>query len=49
MESMDIQIVDSADLPKEPAAPNKKIIVMLGMLVGIIISVIFSLLIYKRR
>ena len=39
-DSMDIQIIDAADLPKEdmPAKPNKKIIVVIGFVLGIMIS-----------
>ena len=38
MESMDIQIIDPADLPDEdkPAAPNKKLIILLGFVIGIL-------------
>ena len=43
MESMDIQIIDAANLPDEnkPSAPKKKIITMIGFLLGIIISFIY--------
>lgn len=39
-DSMDIQIIDAADLPKEdmPAKPNKKLIVAIGFVLGIMIS-----------
>ena len=36
-DSMDIQIIDAADLPKEdmPAKPNKKLIVVIGFVLGL--------------
>lgn len=51
MESMDIQIVDPANLPDEdkPSGPNKALITFLGLLVGIVVSVIYSLIDYKRN
>lgn len=50
-DSMDIQIIDAADLPKEdmPAKPNKKIIVVIGFVLGIIISFGYTLYNYSRR
>lgn len=50
MESMDIQIVDPANLPREdnPTWPKKKIITLVGMVVGIFVSLGYSLLIYRR-
>ena len=50
-DSMDIQIIDAADLPKEdmPAKPNKKIIVVIGFILGIIISLGYILYSYSRR
>lgn len=50
-DSMDIQIIDAADLPKEdmPAKPNKKIIVMIGFVLGIMISFGYTLYNYSRR
>lgn len=50
-DSMDIQIIDAADLPKEdmPAKPNKKIIVAIGFVLGIIISFGYTLYNYSRR
>lgn len=48
---MDVQIVDAADLPREdmPAKPNKKLIVLLGFAVGIVLSMGCTLVIYTRR
>ena len=50
-DSMDIQIIDAADLPKEdmPAKPNKKIIVAIGFILGIMISFGYTLYNYSRR
>lgn len=50
-DSMDIQIIDAADLPKEdmPAKPNKKLIVVIGFVLGIIISLGYTLYNYSRR
>lgn len=44
-DSMDIQIIDAADLPKEdmPAKPNKKLIVVVGFVLGIMISFGYTL------
>ena len=48
-DSMDIQIIDAADLPKEdmPAKPNKKIIVAIGFVLGIMISFGYTLIIVE--
>lgn len=50
-ESMDIQIIDAANLPREdmPAKPNKKIIVVIGFILGIMISFGYTLYIYNKR
>lgn len=50
-DSMDIQIIDVADLPKEdmPAKPNKKLIVAIGFVLGIMISLGYTLYSYSRR
>lgn len=50
-DSMDIQIIDAADLPKEdmPAKPNKKIIVAIGFVLGIMISFGYTLYNYSKR
>lgn len=41
MESMDIQIVDEADLPKKPSAPKKLLITAIGGILGVIFSFIY--------
>lgn len=50
-DSMDIQIIDAADLPKEdmPAKPNKKLVVVVGFVLGIMISFGYTLYSYSRR
>lgn len=50
-DSMDIQIIDAADLPKEdmPAKPNKKLIVAIGFVLGIMISFGYTLYNYNKR
>jgi len=51
MESMDIQIVDMANLPDidKPVAPRKKLIVAIGFVVGILIAMGYSLRVYRRE
>jgi succinoglycan biosynthesis transport protein ExoP len=50
-ESMDIQIIDAANLPREdmPAKPNKKIIAAIGFVFGIMISFGYTLYVYNKR
>ena len=50
MESMDIQIVDPANLPDEekPSFPKKKIFAAAGLILGLIVSLIYSMMLYKR-
>lgn len=51
MDSMDIQVVDPANLPFEemPAWPRPKLMTALGFLLGIIISFVYALFVYKRK
>ena len=51
MESMDIQIIDPANLPDEdrPAAPRKKLIIAIGFVVGVLLAMGYSLLAYRRE
>ena len=51
MESMDIQIIDSANLPDEdrPAAPRKMLITAIGFVLGMLLSMGYGLLTYKRE
>ena len=48
MESMDIQVIDPAELPDvdKPVAPKKKLIAAIGLVVGCFISLGYSLLMY---
>ena len=50
-ESMDIQIVDPANLPdiEEPVAPRKKLITAIGFVIGILLAIGYSLLAYRRE
>lgn len=50
-DSMDIQIIDAADLPKEdmPEKPKKKIIVAIGFVLGLMISFGYILYNYNKR
>ena len=51
MESMDIQIIDAASLPDEdkPSAPKKRLITLIGLLVGSFISLCYSFYIYRKE
>ena len=51
MESMDIQIIDNADLPDvdKPTAPRKKLIAAIGFVLGCMISCFYGLLLYRRE
>ena len=51
MESMDIQIVDPADLPdiERPVAPRKKLITLGGFLIGCFLAFGYGVILYKRQ
>ena len=51
MESMDIQIIDPANLPDEdkPAGPRKKFITAIGFVIGCLLSFGYGLIQYKRE
>lgn len=51
MESMDIQIIDSADLPdiEKPVSPRKKLITAIGFVVGVLLAMGYGLLVYRRE
>lgn len=51
MESMDIQIVDPANLPdiERPVAPKKLLIMAIGFVVGVLLAMGYSLLTYRRE
>ncbi|WP_033170671.1 GumC family protein [Selenomonas sp. ND2010] len=48
MESMDIQIIDSANLPKNPSGPRMMLVVVVGFIIGGLISTGYSLILYKK-
>lgn len=50
-DSMDIQIIDAADLPKEdmPEKPKKKIVIAIGFVLGVMISLGYTIYNYSRR
>lgn len=48
MDSMDIQIVDAADLPQKPSAPRKGLIMVLGVALGVILAFSYSLVFYRK-
>ncbi|WP_026765371.1 GumC family protein [Selenomonas ruminantium] len=51
MESMDIQVIDPADLPDEdkPASPKKLLITGIGFVIGCLISFGYGLIQYKKE
>lgn len=49
MESMDIQVVDTADLPKKPSAPKKMLITAVGGVLGVMIALIYLTILYNKR
>ena len=51
MESMDIQIIDAANLPdiEKPVAPRKKLITATGFLIGCFLAFGYSIILYKRQ
>ena len=51
MESMDIQVVDPAKLAdeKNPSGPRKTLITAIGMVIGCMVSLGYSLVLYKRE
>ena len=51
MESMDIQVVDPANLPDEdkPVAPRKKLIAAIGFVLGVLLAMGYGLILYRRE
>ena len=49
-ESMDIQVVDAANLPdiERPVAPRKKLITFVGLLMGCILAFGYGFLLYRK-
>jgi len=50
MDSMDIQVVDSANLPfaEKPVWPRPKLMTAVGFLIGWIVAFIYSMVVYKK-
>lgn len=48
MDSMDIQIVDRADLPEYPVFPSKKLFVLVGFALGCLLSFGYGLLVCRH-
>jgi len=49
MDSMDIQVIDKANLPIVQSAPKKKLITLGGMAVGVVISFMYVFLLYRKE
>ena len=49
MESMDIQIVDQANLPLKPIWPKKALFLLVGFLFGCIVSSVYLIKAYRRE
>ncbi len=51
MTSMDVQVVDPANMPEEdkPSGPKKKLITLIGMAIGCVITLIWGFVIYMRE
>ena len=49
MESMDIQVIDKANLPIKKSGPPRRNITLSGMAVGIFIGLIYAIWLYKKE
>lgn len=49
MESMDIQVIDPADLPDKPSAPKKMLITAIGGVLGILFAFGYTVFLYSRK
>ena len=49
MESMDIQVIDKANLPIQKSAPRRTLITLGGMGVGIVICLIYGFWMYRKE
>ena len=49
MQSMDIQVIDAANLPIEKSAPRRTLIALGGMVAGMIISIIYAFILYRKE
>ena len=50
MESMDIQVIDRANLPDEdkPSSPKKKLIILVGFILGIVFYLIYTVYLLRK-
>ena len=50
MESMDIQVIDAANLPdvNKPSAPKRKMLIIFGLVLGSLLSLIYCMLVYRK-
>lgn len=49
MESMDIQVIDKANLPTIKSAPRRTVITLGGIVIGIVISLMYGFCIYRKE
>ena len=49
MESMDIQVIDEANLPIKRSGPKRKLITLGGMGVGVVITLIYGFWLYRKE
>lgn len=49
MESMDIQVIDKANLPIKRSAPRRTLITLGGMAAGVFISLIYGFFLYRKE
>ncbi|WP_027405941.1 GumC family protein [Anaerovibrio sp. RM50] len=49
MESMDIQVIDKANLPKEKSAPRRTLITFVGMALGLMIYLVYGFWLYRKE
>lgn len=51
MESMDIQVIDRANLPDEdkPSSPKKKLIILVGFILGIVFYLVYTVYLLRNK
>ena len=49
MESMDIQVIDKANLPVQKSAPRRSLITLGGMCVGVVVCLIYGFWLYRKE
>jgi uncharacterized protein involved in exopolysaccharide biosynthesis len=49
MESMDIQVIDEANLPIKRSGPKRRLITLGGMGVGVVITLIYGFWLYRKE